>query len=204
MLLCRYLSGVTNDENSGRLPALEPDALDGSRAQLYAEITGGPRGADSGRSPIVDERGRLLGPFNAMLFNPDMGGPMQALGASIRYRTSLSDDRREMAILVVAAMLDSAFEWFAHEPLARAAGVPDETIRAIAEGRVPAALNDGDMVVYRAVQALMADGDLDDGQHAELSAELGTTGCVELVGLVGYYRMLALMLRVFRVPVPNG
>jgi len=196
-------TGVTAEENGGRLPSLDPSSLEGNRARLYAEITGGPRAADSGRSPVVDDRGRLLGPFNAMLFNPDMGGPMQALGAAIRYRTSLRDSSREMAILVTAAMVDSAFEWFAHEPLARAAGVTEDTISAIAAGREPPGLDAGDAAIYRGVRALVADGDLTDAHYAELSSVLGTTACVELVGLVGYYRMLALILRAFRVPMPT-
>jgi 4-carboxymuconolactone decarboxylase len=186
-----------------RLPRLEPDELGPRQAALRAEITGGPRAADSGRSPVADERGRLLGPFNAMLFNPDVGGPMQALGAAIRYRTSLGDRRREIAILVVAASLDSAFERFAHEPLARAAGLSEETIAGIARGAGAVGLSGGDAVVHRAARALAEGGDLDDGQYAELRAEVGTTGCVELVALIGYYRMLALMLRVFRVPAPE-
>jgi 4-carboxymuconolactone decarboxylase len=139
-----------------------------------------------------------------MLFNPEMGDPMQALGAAIRYRTSLEDGSRELAILVVAAMLDSAFEWFAHEPLARAAGVTEETISAIAEGRDPPDLDARDATIYEAVRTLVSDGDLSDVHYTELSAQLGPTGCVEVVGLVGYYRMLALILRAFRVPVPGS
>lgn len=191
-----------DDNTVGRLPALEPDDLDPARAALYAEIVGGPRAADRGGSTIADDRGRLRGPFNAMLFNPEMGGPMQALGAAIRYRTSLTDVRREMAILIVAATQDSSYEWFAHEPHARAAGLSGEVISAIAAGREPRGLDSGDTIVYRATRSLVAEGDLNDATFSELCDELGTTGCVELVALVGYYRMLALALRVFRVPVP--
>jgi len=190
-----------SDGSPPRLPALSPDQLDGAQAELYAAITGGPRAADRGRSPIVDDQGRLLGPFNAMLYNPALGDPMQSLGASIRYRTSLDAATREVAILAVAATLDSSFEWFAHERLARAAGVSEETISRIAAGREP----DGDAAVpYRAARELILNGDLSDAGFAEVQNRFGQTGCVELVVLVGYYRMLALMLRTFRVPAPDG
>jgi 4-carboxymuconolactone decarboxylase len=168
---------------------------------LYAAITGGPRAADRGRSPITDDEGHLLGPFNAMLYNPALGDPMQGLGAAIRYRTSLDAATREVAILVVAATLDSAFEWFAHERLARAADVSEETIARIANGREP----DGDdALTYRAARELIADGDLCDERFAEVEERFGATGCVELVVLIGYYRMLALVLRTFRVSAPSG
>ena len=51
-----------------------------------------PRAVD-----LVDEDGRLEGPFNAFLLQPRLGGPLQALGAAVRYGTSLSDRAREIA-----------------------------------------------------------------------------------------------------------
>jgi 4-carboxymuconolactone decarboxylase len=192
---------MTSEGSSPRLEALTPALLDGAQAELYAAITGGPRAADRGRSPIVDDEGHLLGPFNAMLYNPALGDPMQGLGAAIRYRTSLEAATREVAILAVAATLESEFEWFAHERLARAAGVSDETIARIAAGREP----DGEEALpYRAARELIAAGDLSDERFAEVEERFGTTGCVELVVLIGYYRMLALMLRTFRVSAPSG
>lgn len=192
---------MTPDRTVPRLATLAPERLDGARAVLYAAMTGGPRSADRGRSPIVDEAGHLLGPFNAMLYNPELGDPLQALGAAIRYRTSLDARTREIAILVVAATLHSDFEWVAHERLARTAGVEKETIARIADGRAP----DGEhRVVVRAARELLTDGDLPDARFAELQAQLGTTGCVELVVLIGYYRMLALVLRTFRVSAPGA
>lgn len=194
---------MTHDTVGERLPLLEPGELDPARAGLQAQIAGGPRAADSRRSPIADERGRLLGAFNAMLFNPEVGGPLQALGAAIRYSTSLGDARREIAILTVAATLDSSFEWYSHEQLGRAAGLSEATLATISAGREPVAWEAGDAVVYRCTRALVVNEDLDDEQFAELQAEIGTTGCVELVVLVGYYRTLALILRGFRVPTPE-
>ncbi len=47
-------------------------------------------------------------------------------------------------------------------------------------------------------------GDLDDEAYAAGVAGLGEAGLFELVTLVGYYRLAALQLRVFRIdpPVP--
>jgi AhpD family alkylhydroperoxidase len=190
---------VTPERPSPRLQALSQAELDAAQTELYAAITGGPRAADRDRSPIVDEAGHLMGPFNAMLYNPELGQPMQALGASIRYRTSLDAATREIAVLAVAATLDSEFEWYAHERLARGADVTEETIARIADGRAP----DGeDALAYVSVRELLRDGDLSDERFAQLEERFGTTGCVELVVLVGYYRMLALVLGTFRVGAP--
>ena len=47
-------------------------------------------------------------------------------------------------------------------------------------------------------------GDLDDAEYREAVDHLGTAGLFELLTLVGYYATLALQLRVFRVPAPDG
>ena len=187
-----------------RLPWLEPQQLTEPQAALHERISAGPRAADSARSPIADGAGRLRGPFNAMLFNPEVGEPMQALGAALRYRTSLSDRTREIATLVVAAELESDFERWAHEPLARAAGVRDDVIAAVAAGREPDGLDAIDHAVWAATRALVRDGDLTDDAFAALETAVGSVGCVEVVALAGYYRMLALALRAFRVPIPES
>jgi len=50
----------------------------------------------------------------------------------------------------------------------------------------------------------MLRGDLDDAEYQEAVGQIGTAGLFELLTLVGYYAALALQLRVFRVPAPDG
>ena len=40
--------------------------------------------------------------------------------------------------------------------------------------------------------------------YKDVNALLGDSGTVELVGLLGYYAMVAMTLDVFRMPVPQG
>jgi 4-carboxymuconolactone decarboxylase len=58
--------------------------------------------------------------------------------------------------------------------------------------------------VARTVAALVARGDLDDAEYLAAVEVVGTAGLFELLTLVGYYATLALQLRVFRVPAPDG
>ena len=71
------------------------------------------------------------------------------------------------------------------------------------EGR-HAALAGRESVVARTAAALVARGDLDDAEYREAVDHLGPAGLFELLTLVGYYATLALQLRVFRVPAPDG
>src|SRR3954451_15798780 len=93
-----------------RLGKLAPSALTGEQRVVYDAVTGGPRAQGPQLFRLVDEEGALEGPFNAFLLQPHVGAPLQALGAALRYQTSLSDRAREIAILVVAVHWESEFE----------------------------------------------------------------------------------------------
>jgi 4-carboxymuconolactone decarboxylase len=184
-----------------RLPRSTPADLDPAQRELYDAITGGPRASGPQRVRLVDEAGALNGPFNAMLVAPPVGQALQGLGAAIRYETTLSDRVREMAILAVAARWDSEFERYAHEPVARAAGVTEEQLDALREFTLPD-LADDESKALTLVFALLRDGDADDVTYADAVSTIGHRMVFELTALVGYYATLALQLRVFRVTTP--
>ncbi|MEV0379173.1 carboxymuconolactone decarboxylase family protein [Nonomuraea sp. NPDC050643] len=173
-----------------RLRRTPPHELDPEARALYDRITAGPRGGF-----MVDPEGGLTGPFNAMLLSPPVGDPLQELGAAIRYRSTLTDRARELAILVVAGHRDSAFEQAAHEPIARGLGFTEEQLQALRDGTPPALSDAGEAAVYAVARALVTAGDLDDEGYGAL----GERELFELTTLVGYYTTLALQLRVFRV-----
>jgi len=186
-----------------RIPKLPPSALDDEQRSLYDAIAGGRRAQGRQLFRLVDDEGRLEGPFNAFLLQPRLGSALQALGSSVRYDTGLDGRCREIAILVVAAHWRSDFEWYAHEAVGRAAGLDDADLAAVRDGR-HAALAGRESVVARTAAALLERGDLEDAQYHEAVGQIGTEGLFELLTLVGYYATLALQLRVFRVPAPDG
>ena len=186
-----------------RIPKLEPSSLDDEQRSLYNAIAGGRRAQGPQLFLLADADGRLEGPFNAFLLQPRLGSALQALGSSVRYDTGLDDRCREIAILAVAAHWRSDFEWYAHEAVARSVGLGDAELAAVRDGR-HAALAGREAVVARTVSALVLRGDLDDAEYRQAVEHVGTAGLFELLTLVGYYATLALQLRVFRVPAPEG
>ena len=189
--------------SGARIGKLEPASLDEEQRSLYDAIAGGRRAQGPQLFRLVDQDGHLEGPFNAFLLQPRLGSALQALGSSVRYDTGLDDRCREIAILVVAAHWRSVFEWYAHEAVARSAGLDDAELAAVRQGR-HAALTGPEAVVARTVNALVVRGDLDDAEYLEAVEVVGAAGLFELLTLVGYYATLALQLRVFRVPAPDG
>ncbi len=93
---------------------------DAQRA-VAAEIASGPRGG-------------VRGPFLALLHNPELARRLQEVGEYLRFQTGLPDRLVELVILVTARHYACQFEWYAHERLARKAGLPDPVIAAIAAG----------------------------------------------------------------------
>jgi len=189
--------------SGARVPKFEPSSLDAEQRSLYDAIAGGRRAQGPQVFQLTDGEGRLEGPFNAFLLQPRLGSALQALGSSVRYETGLDDRCREIAILVVAAHWRSDFEMYAHEAVGRSVGLGDAELAAVRDGR-PAALAGREAVVAWTAGALAARGDLDGAEYREAVEHLGTAGLFELLTLVGYYATLALQLRVFRVPAPDG
>ena len=186
-----------------RLERLTPESLDDQQRALHELISAGPRAAGPQAFRLVGDDGALEGPFNAMLLCPVLGTPLQELGAALRYRTSLPDRAREMAILAVAAYEDCTFEWHAHQAVGRLTGLTENDFAAIRSGLAPADADDVERAVVDVTFRILRDGDLDDPAFERAVAGLRTQGLEELMTLVGYYRMLALQLRVFRVGTPT-
>lgn len=187
-----------------RLVPRPPGELIAAQAPLYEKITGGQRASGPQVFPLTDEQGALNGPFGPMLLAPAVGEALQELGVALRYRTSLTPRTREMVILTVATHHDSAFERFAHEPVGRQAGLTDEEIDRLRE---PLALHPADApeaATVAVTRLLLTTGDLPDDEYDPARRVLGDAAIVEVISLVGYYSLLAMLMRVYRIGVPGA
>jgi 4-carboxymuconolactone decarboxylase len=107
-------------------------------------------------------------------------------------------------ILAVAAAEDSAFERSAHEALGRGAGLSDQDLLAVEHGGDLPGQDQVEHAALAATRALVAQGDLDDDAYASAVSVLGERALFEIMTLVGYYRTIALQLRVFRIGAPQS
>lgn len=184
-----------------RLRRLVRDDLDSEQLAVYRTITEGPRAAGRQLFALADDVGALNGPFGVLLHAPSIGGPLQELGAAVRYGTRMSDRCREIAILLVAVGMSSDFEWYAHERIGRAVGLDGAELEALQAGTFrPEDPVEG--AVTRLCELLLGDSDIGDEEYARLVAELGEPLIIEVTVLVGYYRTLAQLLQVFAIGAP--
>jgi 4-carboxymuconolactone decarboxylase len=178
-----------------RLSPLSWSSLDEGQREIYQSVIGS-RPVDPGNG------GPLPGPFNAMLHSPDVGGPLERLGAAVRSTGSIPARAREIATLAVAVHMESDYEWLRHSQIARNLGVSDADLQLLRAAGQPDFPDPLERAVLRVTRILLAKSDLSDDEYEEAIAHLGEAGLVTLSTLVGYYRLLALQLRVFRVGLP--
>ena len=188
----------------GRLPWFIPEELDTEARALYDRIADGPRAAGPQAFPLTDDRGRLNGPFNAMLASPDIGTALQEVGAAIRYRSALSHREREIAILEVSVLRRCEFEWYAHERVGRASGLVDDELRALLHGASVPTFDARETMVRHVARTCIVARTLDDDALTEAEGLLGVRALMDVISLVGYYDLLALNLTVWQTPLPDG
>lgn len=151
-------------------------------------------------SLIATPRGEVRGPFVPLLRSPELLDRAQKLGEFLRYHCSIEERLREFAICVVARLWSQPYEWRAHAPLAAKAGVAPSTLVALRDGRVADDIPDDERLIFDFCTALDADRRIDDGLYARTIDLLGENGTIELVGLCGYYSLLAMVMNVARTP----
>ena len=176
-----------------RLTPLSEDGLDPDQRAVLDAIAAGPRGS----------RG-MVGPFGIYVRVPGVGHEVQALGAAVRYGTSLPENVKEVAICTVGAFFHSRFEFAAHGKLAREAGVPEAVVEALRTGAEPLFQSDDERTAHLITHDLLRHHRVDDARYAEGVAAFGETGMIELVATVGYYCLVSLTLNAFRVPLAEG
>jgi 4-carboxymuconolactone decarboxylase len=174
-----------------RLPNPDRDQLDEDQKKLLAAIESGPRG-----------RVHLSGPFAIWMQAPEFGHHAQALGGFVRLRSSIEPRLSELAILCTARHWRAHYEWMAHAPIAERNGVSPDTVKAIQAGRRPAKAKRDELLVYDLARELYRDRRVSDPLFKKAQKQFGNKGIVELLGILGYYAMVSMMLNVFRAETP--
>jgi 4-carboxymuconolactone decarboxylase len=169
-----------------RIPLPGVEELTPAQRRVYDEVVAGPRG-------------KVVGPLRAVIHWPELADHWQKLGALLRFKTELPPKLSELAILVTARAWESKFEWHAHEPIARKAGVGDEVIAAIRDGRRPALADPDEQAVYDFAAEMHATHTVSAPTYARVLERFGTLGVVQLTALLGYYTMVAMTLNAHEI-----
>jgi 4-carboxymuconolactone decarboxylase len=173
-----------------RLPELDPRYLNIAQSEVFNRIATGARG-------------RVSGPFLALLHSPVLAGLVEQLGVYLRFRSAVPERTRELAILVVARHWHCGYEWAAHAPLAERLGVSHEALTRFGNGeKLGGDESELETIVVQYCETLLSQGRVNDELYDRTRGLLGEQGIVDLTGLVGYYSLLALTLNGHDVAPP--
>ena len=166
-----------------------------SEAQIKAarEIASGPRG-----------RLNPDGPNALLLRSPELMSRTQRVGEYLRYNSSLPLRLNEFAILITARQWAAQVEWIAHHPLALKAGLAPAVAADLAQGKRPSGMKDDEEIVYQFCKELHETMNVSDATFKAVVDKFGERGVIDLIGLTGYYTMLAMVLNVAQQPLPGG
>jgi alkylhydroperoxidase family enzyme len=111
-------------------------------------------------------------------------------------KLELTPTLRELAILELARLRKSEYQWVHHVALARAVGVSAEQITAIEEGREDdASLSEADQEVLAFTREIVLDGAASEQTVAAVNARLGPRQVVELLLLVGHWSAICTLIQ---------
>jgi 4-carboxymuconolactone decarboxylase len=132
-----------------------------------------------------------------------MDKPRTLVSEHIRQTSTLSPRVRELLIMRIGLLCRSEYEWAAHAPGGRRAGMTEADVQRIVSG--PDTPGDSaDTALLRAVDELHQDDMVSDATWKALSASFETRQLLDVLITTGGYRMVSMALNTFGVQLEAG
>ncbi|MCY7317844.1 MAG: carboxymuconolactone decarboxylase family protein [Ramlibacter sp.] len=146
----------------------------------------------------------LGGPYNALLRSPEMARRCFELLDYLRFKTTVDKRLNEFAILIQARISNAQYEWWAHEPIARRAGLSDAVMRDLQQCRRPAEMQHDERLVFDYCVQLSLNHRVPDALWQEAVTRMGEQAVMDLTVLSGTYVMVSMLLNATQVGIPKG
>jgi len=173
-----------------RLDAIPDDQLTDRQRELAERITA--------------RRGAVRGPYRVWLRSPELCERVEALGAFVRFASSLPEHLRLLTLLIAGREFDAQYSWNAHVAQAVGAGIPQRVIDAIARRETPEFDAPADQLFWEFCSTLLRDHFVPDELFARAAAVFTPEQLVDTIGSLGNYTMLSLCLNAFEVDLQAG
>jgi 4-carboxymuconolactone decarboxylase len=182
----------------GRIP--RPSSYDAMTAEQKAFVT----------SVLSGPRGDISGSLGVMIVSPAFADLAQKTIAYARFAgregySTVPPRLSELAILMGARVWTAHYAWYVHRRAAEQAGLPAAVIDAVRDGRQPGAMDRDVAAVYTFCNELLTKKQVSNATLQTARAVLGgDRGVVDLVGTLGMYQVVAMMMVVDEFPLPDG
>ena len=174
-----------------RMPPIPADKLTDAQKKAAAEFSEG-RGYD------------LRGPWVPLLRSPDMLLAARGMSDYLRFNSALPDRLKEMMILIAAREWTQQYVWNSHYPAALKAGLKREVADAIADSRRPVGMAEDEEIAYDLATEILRFKRVSDPAYDRAVAKFGEQGVIDLISIVGYYNLLAMVMNTTRTPLAAG
>jgi 4-carboxymuconolactone decarboxylase len=172
-----------------RMPPLASEAMNPAQQAAAAALIAGPRKG-------------VFGPFIPLLRSPELMDRLQRVGEYLRFGSVIPAKLNELAMLVTARHVTNQFEWAVHHPLAIKAGVAAATVEAIGRGERPQAMPEDEALLHDFCRELLATYRVSDSLYARAVVAWGEQGVIDLIGCVGYFLAICLVMNAAGTPAP--
>jgi 4-carboxymuconolactone decarboxylase len=166
-----------------RLPPAAPDTSAATRAA-----------ADQ----IVQSRGKLSPLYQLLLHSPPIASGWETLLTAIRRQATLAPTLRELVILRVAALNKAPYEFEAHAPIAREAGLTAAKIQAL-QGNDLKPFDAQEQLVLEYCDVMTRDVHVPDELFTRIRQEFDERTIVELTATIAAYNMVSRFLEALHV-----
>jgi len=172
-----------------RMPPLPAGKMTDAQRKAAEEMIAGPRKG-------------VKGPFVPLLRSPELMDRLQKVGEYLRFQSSLEQRISELVMLVVSREWTQHFEWFVHVPLGRKAGISEDTIAALAEGRRPSGMREDEEIAYDFCEELLRNRGVSETTYRRAVMKFGENGVIDMLGVAGYFTTVSMIMNVAHSPPP--
>ncbi len=170
-----------------RLDPLVPDAMPPRQKAAYDEL-------------IAHQRGGVRGPFGVWVRSPGLVAALRGLMKFYLEESVLTEDVRELVVLITTRHWGATYAYSAHEAQALASGLTPALVAAVMGEEAPVEGTPLELCVYAYCTELLKTRRAPDALYREAFSLLGEKGVVELTALVGFYSTVSVTLNAFEIP----
>ncbi|HYH42062.1 MAG TPA: carboxymuconolactone decarboxylase family protein [Burkholderiales bacterium] len=174
------------------------------RMPMIADADMTPAQKKAAADLIAGPRKEVKGPFVSLLRSPEFMSRVQKVGEYLRFVCPLDKRINEFAAIIAARHWNQQFEWWAHYRQALEAGLDRSIADAIAEGRRPTGMAEDEEIVYDLLTEVLNNKGASDATYKRAVTKFGEEGVIDVIGVAGYYALLAMVMNVTRTAVPEG
>jgi alkylhydroperoxidase family enzyme len=144
--------------------------------------------------------------FQVLLRHPRLARAFSDLTTMLLFEGDLDARLRELAIMRIGWVTGSEYEWSQHWRIARSLGVSTEDLLAVREGPSHPAFAPAERAVLSAVDEVVTGGSMSAATWQSCVRALGAGPHVmlELVAVIGAWRMVASLLLSLAIPLEEG